>query len=319
MAGSLSLSLSQQFDSQARPLSGGKLYFFQTGTSTPQNAFQDTALTIAHPNPLTLDSSGRIPAFYLADGTIKIRLNDINGIPVFAYDGLLVIGPSSGAGASPSVDATTVLATGDIKARYGTAAILTGFVRLNGRTIGGATSGASELANASAQPLFELLWNADPNLNVSGGRGGTSTADFTANKTITLPDFRGRVPAGLDDMGNAAAGRLTSSFFGTNATVLGAAGGAESQTLDATQIPVHTHIFAGDALPPHGHTVNNGTSGLETNQSGSLTRLASNDSTAITVSSVSAGTPTGTNSSIGGGLPHNIAQPTILVTYYIKL
>jgi len=80
MAGSISLSLSQQFDSQARPLSGGKLYFFVTGTSTPQNAYQDTALTIAHPNPLTLDSSGRIAAFYLADGTIKIRLADINGL-----------------------------------------------------------------------------------------------------------------------------------------------------------------------------------------------------------------------------------------------
>src|SRR5258706_13488136 len=97
MAGSISLSLSQQFDSQGRPLSGGKLYFFVTGTSTPQNAFQDTALTLPHPNPLTLDSSGRIPAFYLADGTVKIRLTDIGGVPVIAYDGLLVVWPSSGA------------------------------------------------------------------------------------------------------------------------------------------------------------------------------------------------------------------------------
>src|SRR5947209_1077437 len=161
MAGSLSLSLSQQFNSDGKPLSGGKLYFFQTGTSTPQDAFQDTALTIKHPNPLTLDSSGRIPAFYVADGTIKIRLADIAGVTVLAYDGLLVIGPSSGAGASPAVDATTTLATGDIKAKYG-AGTLTGFVRLNARTIGSATSGASERANADTQALFEYLWAADP-------------------------------------------------------------------------------------------------------------------------------------------------------------
>src|SRR6266849_4631615 len=156
MAGSLSLSLSKQFDSQARPLSGGKLYFFVTGTSTPQNAFQDTALTIAHPNPMTLDSSGRIAAFYLADGTIKIRLADIAGVTILAYDGLLVIGPSSGAGASPSVDPTTVFRTGDIKKRYTTGTI-SGWVRCNKRTIGSATSGATERANSDTQALFEFL------------------------------------------------------------------------------------------------------------------------------------------------------------------
>src|SRR5262245_12995611 len=152
MAGSISLSLSQQFDSQGNPLSGGKLYFFQSGTSTPQNAFQDVALTIAHPNPMTLDASGRIAAFYLADGFIKIRLTDKSGVDIIVADGLLVIGPSSGAGGGVSVDATTVLATGDVKAKYGTGSI-TGFVRLNGRTIGSATSGGTERANADAQAL----------------------------------------------------------------------------------------------------------------------------------------------------------------------
>jgi hypothetical protein len=30
-------------------------------------------------------------------------------------------------------------------------------------------------------------------------------------------------------------------------------------------------------------------------------------------------TPSGTNSNTGGGLAHKIVQPTILVTYYLKL
>ncbi len=319
MAGSITLSLSQQFDSQARPLSGGFLYFFQTGTSTPQNAFQDTALTIAHPNPLTLDSSGRIPAFYLADGTIKIRLTDKGGVPVLAYDGLLVIGPSSGAGASPSVDATTVLATGDIKAKYGTGA-LTGFVRLNGRTIGSATSGASERANADAQALWEFLYNADPNLTVSGGRTGNSTSDFTANKTIALPDFRGRVLAALDDMGNSAAGRLTSSFFGASGIVLGNAGGTESTTLDATQIPSHTHIFTGSQINLGILTANENyvraTGGGTPSGAGGLADDAPGQNPTTTIPPF---TPAGNNANTGGGLPHNVAQPTILATYYIKL
>src|SRR4051812_44069679 len=114
MAGSISLSLSQQFDADGRPLIGGKLYFFQSATSTPQSAYQDAALTIVHPNPIVLDASGRVPAFYLADGNIKIRLTDTNGVTQISADGLLVIGPSSGGGGGGSVDATTIFKTNDV-------------------------------------------------------------------------------------------------------------------------------------------------------------------------------------------------------------
>jgi microcystin-dependent protein len=331
MAGSLSLSLSQQFDSQGRPLSGGKLYFFQTGTSTPQNAYQDTPLTIAHPNPLTLDSSGRIPAFYLADGTIKIRLADISGVTILAYDGLLVIGPSSGGGSPPSVDATTVLATGDVKAKYGTGT-LAGFVRLNARTMGSATSGATERANADTQPLFEYLWNTDPNLAVSGGRGGSSTADFTANKTITLPDFRGRAPAALDDMGNTAAGRLTSGFFGASGIVLGNSGGAESHALTIAELAAHNHpVFLNEtphshALPGSAHWVNISASanGFTTSNPGGTvdggTAAVNPSTTGITVRDTTGGGGTANQTApSGSGTAHAIVSPTILVTYYIKL
>lgn len=341
-AGSISLSLSQQFDSSGRPLSGGKFYTFQTGTSTPQTAYQDTALTIAHPNPITLDSSGRIPAFYLADGTIKIRLADINGVTIIAYDGLLVIGPSSGAGASPSVDATTVIATGDVKAKYGTGA-LSGFVRLNGRTIGSATSGASERANSDVQTLFEYLWTTDANLTVSTGRGGSANADWLANKTIALPDFRGRVPAALDDMGNSAASRLTSTYFGTSAIVLGAAGGAENYTLQAADTPVVAHTHAAGTLaydhqvtvsidgwgtqggPPNGSTSVTagrmvvGSGGVEgTEQLESLRSSNANQTFTLGGSTATPGGSTASASAAAAGA-HKIVQPTILVTYYIKL
>lgn len=321
-AGSLSLSLSQQFDSLGRPLSGGKLYFFQTGTTTPQNAYQDTALTLAHPNPMTLDSSGRIAAFYLADGSIKIRLADANGVTVISYDGLLVIGPSSGAGAAPSVDATTVLAVGDVKSKYGTGA-LTGFVRMNGRTIGSPTSGATERANADTQTLFEYLWTADANLAVSGGRGGSANADWLANKTIALPDFRGRVPAALDDMGNSAASRLTATYFGGTGTTLGASGGSENRTLSIAQLPTVTpagSVALGYTDPGHQHTFQtNGTIARGGSDKSADTTLptgtdnTSNVTTGITFSPSFTGTP------FGSGNAHATVQPTILITYYIKL
>lgn len=309
MAGSISLSLSQQFDSLGKPLNGGKIYFIQAGTtSTPQNAFQDSALTIPWPNPLTLDSAGRVPQLYFADGNIKVRIVNSVGIPQVVADNILVVGPSSGGGGG-SVDPTTVMATGDLKIRYGTGA-LSGFVRANGRTVGSATSGATERANADTQALFEFLYTTDLNLAVSGGRGANAAADWAANKTIALPDYRGRAIAGLDDMGNSAAGRLTAAYFGTAATVLGAAGGLESHTLTTAQLATHSH---GITDPGHQHAAQNqgqaqsgvgvaagiiaGTGGLSTGSA----------ATGITINNA------------GSGQAHNNTQPTLLATIYLKL
>ena len=68
MAGTIPISMTQQFDIFGKPLAGGQLYIIQSGTvSTPQDAFQDTGLTILQPYPMTLDAGGRVPQFFLAD------------------------------------------------------------------------------------------------------------------------------------------------------------------------------------------------------------------------------------------------------------
>jgi hypothetical protein len=164
-SGTIPYSLSQQLDQFGKPLTGCRLYVIKAGTtSTPQNAYQDAALTLPTANPLVCDSAGRLPQFFLADGTIKVRLSDKNGVNQVTADGIQVIGPSGGGGGGGgSVDPTTILQTGDVKIRYGTG-IHSGFVRQNGRTIGSATSGATERANADVQALFEYLWNTDANL-----------------------------------------------------------------------------------------------------------------------------------------------------------
>jgi hypothetical protein len=240
-AGTVAFSLSQQLDQYGKPLSGCLLYTIQAGTtSTPQNSYKDTALTLVHPNPMVCDAFGRLPQFFLADGQIKIRLTDKLGNAVLTQDNILVIGPSSGGGGGGSIDPTTIAATGDVKASYGTGT-LTGWVRMNGRTIGSSTSGATERANLDTQALFQYLWGTDANLAVSGGRGASSSADWAANKTIALPDSRGRVIAGLDGMGNSAAGRLTSTYFGSG-DLLGSAAGSDNTTLTAAQIPTITAL-----------------------------------------------------------------------------
>jgi microcystin-dependent protein len=125
----------------------------------------------------------------------------------------------------------------------------TGWVRGNGRTIGNASSSATERANADTADLFEFLWEnfADGQCAVSTGRGASAAADYAANKTITLPDLRGRAFFGLDDMGATAAARLGTII--TDETTNGASGGSERVTLTSAQLAAHTHD-----LSNHTHT-----------------------------------------------------------------
>jgi microcystin-dependent protein len=63
--------------------------------------------------------------------------------------------------------------------------------------------------------------------------------------TFNVPDMRGRVAAGKDDMGGTAASRLTSTVL-TASNTLGATGGTQTHTLTSAQsgVPAHTHTFA---------------------------------------------------------------------------
>ncbi|WP_156186846.1 hypothetical protein [Afipia felis] len=316
--------MSQQFKrsgAYAIPLSGGKLYTLAAGkTNTPQDSYQDYGLTIKHPNPIPLDENGYVPPFYLADGFIKIRLNDANGLTVREVDNLLVVGPSSGTGGGGGggVDATTVLATGDIKYRYGDGQ-LAGFVRANGRTIGSSTSGATERANLDTEALFNYLWQVDSTLAVSSGRGASSAADWAANKNIALPDGRGRVLAGLDTMGNSAAGRLTSTYFGSDATVLGASNGGESSTLVTANLPPYTPSGTVASTVIGSVTVTGYATSFATG-SGDAAHPAmnSNGNSTYSVSGTASGSLSGVAQG-GTSTPFANVQPTLLVTTYIKL
>lgn len=323
-AGTTPLSLVQQFDSSGQPLAGCLLYFFQAGTvATPQNAFADFGLTTPLPNPLQCDASGRVPQHWLADGLIHIRLTDSSGV-VQIDTTMQVLGPSSGGGGGGgTVDPTTILQTGDEKIRYGTGP-LAGFVRENGLTIGNATSGATERANADTQNLFVYLYQTDPNLSVSGGRTGNALNDYNSGKTIALPDMRGRIDAFLDDMGNSAAGRLTSTFFGSGATTLGAAGGSQQAQLATANLPPYT---------PSGSIANGSISVSSSDGITSSTCSGGSGGCSVGIGGggafgfrigpsfgVSQGASTFAGSAQGGtSAPFAILPPMMLKTVYIKL
>lgn len=113
-------------------------------------------------------------------------------------------------------------------------------------TIGNASSGATNRANADTEALFIHLWTQFPDAlaPVSGGRGVSAAADFAANKTITIPDIRGCAFTVLDNLGGTAANRVTAaSTNGANASVLGGIFGAETHTLTLAEGPEHDHDY----------------------------------------------------------------------------
>jgi len=321
MAGIYPLSRIQQLDKDTgKALSGGKLYLFSAGTDTPLNAYRDFGLSALHPFPIPCDAAGRLPMIFLADGTYKHRLTNKSGVVQFADDSVPVTGPSSGGGGGgTAVDPNGLFKTRDLKVRFDDQP-LEGYVRLNGRTIGSATSGATERANADTQSLFTELWPF-ANIAVVSGKGASAAADWAANKALTLPDCAGRLLGAVDSMGNGAQNRITQANAGVDPTIIGAVGGEEKHTLTVAELAAHTHGVNGNtgAGTPHHHGVHS-----DSNNNNGPINQRGGDGTGVTLSNTadeSAHThPINLASdSQGGGGAHNNLPPFALFTVYIKL
>ena len=77
----------QFLDNSGRPLSGGSVAFYVTGTSTKTSTYSNSALSIANINPLDLDSAGRAGSVFLDPAvTYKLVLADANGSVIWTAD-----------------------------------------------------------------------------------------------------------------------------------------------------------------------------------------------------------------------------------------
>lgn len=101
--------------------------------------------------------------------------------------------------------------TGMVSDYYGRTAP-TGWLAINGGTIGNAASGATQYANADARELFKLIWQDFDNLTKpiqnddgsAGSRGANADADFDAGKRLPLNDDRGLHRRTWDDRSSGA-------------------------------------------------------------------------------------------------------------------
>lgn len=256
-----SICNAQNVNANGLPLVSATLTVYNGGTLQLASVYQDIGLAIPGQNPMNTDITGRLPFFYVADGTYRVRLVDANGVVIYDLPQVASIGASSSGGGGSAVDPTTIFQTGDdLWTEVG--GVRSGWVRQNGLTIGSATSGASERANADCQNLFLYLWNKYSNSKcpVVGGRGANAVADWGANKQITMPDKRGRGVVGADGMGNTRAnilpdGNITSGGGDTGDTPT-AYGGEANHVLITNEIPSHSH---GVTDPGHAHGINDPT------------------------------------------------------------
>ena len=84
----------QFFDNNGNPLSGGKMYSYVAGTTTPQATYTSSSGVTAHSNPIVLDSGGRVPGgeIWLTDGfQYKFVLKTSTDVLIGTYDNIVGI------------------------------------------------------------------------------------------------------------------------------------------------------------------------------------------------------------------------------------
>jgi microcystin-dependent protein len=119
---------------------------------------------------------------------------------------------------------------------------------------------------------------------------GTTYGVGDGATTFNVPDLRGRLVAGQDDMGGTSADRLTGQSGGVDGDTLGASGGAETHTLTAGQLPTSATYQRENS---HGAQGGTGPAGLAQSPVQAALTGANNE-------------------------PHNNVQPTLILNYIIK-
>lgn len=204
-----------EFDNNGVPLAGASLFFFQTGTNTPQATFADVALTTPNANPVIADGNGRFGTIFLSPSSAyKVQLVNSVGTQIWTED---PVGPGAGGGAT-----ATAGIIGEVRFFAGPAsAIPSQWYLCFGQLV-------SRTTFASLFAVIGTTWGA--------GDGST---------TFALPDLRGKAMFGVDNMGGTPANIVTAGVSGIAGATLGAVGGNQA-------VQTHTHTLND---PTHTHTV----------------------------------------------------------------
>lgn len=243
----------QYFDNNGVPLVGGQLFVYEAGTTTKQAAYTDSSGATPLPNPVILNSRGEVAPAPTAtscglwlDPTLSYKLvlapatdTDPPTNPIWTVD-QIVSADAAVLAALASYEATLAGVPVGAMMAYGGTTAPTGWLLCYGQAVSRTTYAA----------LYAVLGNAY-------GAGDGST-------TFNLPDKRGRISVGKDDMGGTAANRVTNAVSGITATTLGASGGDQNAQTDTLSASATAVTSISDPGHVHQETIGQGTGGSQT-------------------------------------------------------
>ena len=186
---------SQFFDNSGVPLAGGLIYTYLAGTTTPLVSYTSSTGLTAHPNPIVLDSAGRINEVWVAEGTnCKFVLKTSTNVLIGTYDSLFPIASlpvsiyNGGTGATTAEGARINLGLGTFLVPTGSlimwpsVAIPTDWKLCNGDAI----------SRTTFATLYSLI--------------GTTFGVGDGTTTFNLPNYKNRMPYGADTVAVGATG-----------------------------------------------------------------------------------------------------------------
>ena len=236
----------------------------------------------------------------LGSGKLKVADTGITATQL-ATDSVITAKIQNGAVTAAKLDSAAVsvlMPTGSIMSFAGASAP-TGYLLCDGAAI-------ARQASGSDTALFTLL--------------GETYGAGDGSSTYNIPDLRGRVIAGQDDMGGPSANRLTGLTGGVNGDTLGGSGGDETHGLTQAEMPAHRHLSV------HGPLTSNVPYYYDHPSGSALTGAfgggTADDAVRESYTKVTGGTAgeNGTNTSLSNysNTSHNNVQPTFILNYIIK-
>jgi microcystin-dependent protein len=162
----------QFFDNNGVPLSGGLIYTYQAGSSTPFTTYTTNSGTIPNSNPIILDAAGRTPQeIWLEIGyTYKFVIQTSAGVTLQTLDNLYPILQTSAATVNPFTVGMIIIWSGSV------GSVPTGWSLCNG------SNGTPDLRDR-----FVLAAGSTYAVGATGGSADAIVVSHTHTATVTDP------------------------------------------------------------------------------------------------------------------------------------
>lgn len=157
-------------DDSGNVLASGKVYTYESGTTTDKTCWTDAAKTTPATNPIILDTMGRATIY--ADGNYTFLIKDSSDVTISTLDNLYFNIPSTSSDTVRAITATDSIVSSDKILLVGTAS-------------GNVTLSITPLASASTGVSFIIQKTTSDANTVIIDPAGSETINGSATKTLT--------------------------------------------------------------------------------------------------------------------------------------